>query len=212
MKETFGSRVKAIEHLQGLDTIRVVTFFVFVVLVASGDDDGPILADLDDLIDEEDEDKSRLLQDEDEETKWPRAMLILYPYWESFTGLNYREQMISGTLYIEFIWNTSHSAPWKLSRPDYIIDIKNFASGSSDMIRLEGLTAEQFKIRTATTKYAGAFTQHFDKTCFPFDEVKTQFRIALSPPGPAMFEFELICSPSHQTELADGTRAFLSLV
>ena len=73
MKETFGSRVKAIEHLQGLDTIRVVTFFVFVVLVASGDDDGPILADLDDLIDEEDEDKgedkSRLLQDED--TKWP---------------------------------------------------------------------------------------------------------------------------------------------
>lgn len=160
------------------------TFFVLVCLGAKGDDVDPA-----------------------DEEEFEKSLITLYPQWESFTGVDYPNQMISGTLYIEFMWNTTTIFEG-IERPDKIVDIKNFASGSSGIIRLEGVSAPEIQIRTAMTKYAGDFTQKYDKKCFPFDELVAQFYITLSPPGPLLFDFELVCSATHSEEMSSNVRAF----
>ncbi len=138
--------------------------------------------------------------------------LSIHSYWGTFTGFSDKRKIISGSLFVEFVWNTSNVDPYLdyLAEPRYSVDITNLVTGESAVTRLDGIYDPQVQLATATNKYVGDFKQTISKRCFPFDRVEMSFRIRLVPPGNRVYELGLFCAEvgAGDDALPEGVRAF----
>ena len=136
--------------------------------------------------------------------------LSLHPAWGAINGFSDKHKTISGSLTLEFLWNTTTAEDKGFVDMRDNVDIPNYLSGPSSMTHPNVKEQKKSRISQAVIKYTGDFKQAVDTTCFPFDRLEMSFRIQLVAPATRKFKIGLFCSQlgSETKAPEEGVRAF----
>eukprot|EP00931_Biecheleriopsis_adriatica_P058326 TRINITY_DN34685_c0_g1_i1.p1 TRINITY_DN34685_c0_g1~~TRINITY_DN34685_c0_g1_i1.p1 ORF type:complete len:475 (-),score=75.33 TRINITY_DN34685_c0_g1_i1:154-1548(-) len=136
-----------------------------------------------------------------------RTQLFIAPRWTSFDAFEQPKGSISGSLTVEYEWSWPSGEQYlhgKLGdeEPYTVVDLVNFASGSSDRVASGTFNDGRRGCREYRKKsviYVGSFHQSVDGTCYPWDTQTVTFEFKIQSPFDVNMNLLLQC-PGGDTD------------
>ncbi|CAJ1375444.1 unnamed protein product [Effrenium voratum] len=123
--------------------------------------------------------------------------LTIIPSWDVFLGFSDKQKYIKGRMTIGTVY--PEVATTFVEKPEDMVDVQNFGSGSGDITTMSSLKLWNPKVGKSTSiskTYVGEFSQSlypYDLSCYPFDRKTMMFIISLQKPCGAFYRLALGC-------------------